>query len=145
MSGKVPHADPMVISSTLAQSYTRRFQQCQKDGFIQGADAPSIFAVFQLPNQTLARIWQQVDASGSNKLGLQAFMQACHLAQIVAKTGVLPPTLPVAPAATAPEAVPAATEVPAPSHSSTAAGLGMLQHTRTSHVHTHVSSNSAQR
>lgn len=75
MSSEMPPMSP-----AQSEMFRKRFEACQKGGFILGQDAPAIFASFKLPKDKLAQIWTRVDVNRKGKLELPAFCQACVLA-----------------------------------------------------------------
>lgn len=72
-------AEP-AMTAAQAEMYRKKFEACQKGGFILGQDAPAIFSPFKLPKEKLAQIWTRVDVGRKGKLDLAAFSQACLLA-----------------------------------------------------------------
>ncbi|KAJ3178101.1 hypothetical protein HDU85_005625 [Gaertneriomyces sp. JEL0708] len=62
------------------QRLNAAFQKCSPvDGYVSGEVARDLFMKSQLPNETLAKIWQLVDTSGAGRLNSDQFLVAMWL------------------------------------------------------------------
>ncbi|KAL7692191.1 putative EH domain, EF-hand domain pair protein [Plasmopara halstedii] len=88
---------PYALSADEKSKYDNIFQQydTDRDGFIMGSEAVTLFQMSGLDRIVLRNIWSMADITQDSKLSAQEFYVAMHLIVCVSKRGLpMPATLP---------------------------------------------------